>query len=41
MDKHCLFRKVILEGVGVLPRKTFSIGQAEEKLYYLECRRIR
>ena len=25
---------------GVLPRKTFSMGHAEEKRYYLECRRI-
>ena len=25
---------------GVLPRKTFSIGHAEEKRYYLECRKI-
>ena len=25
---------------GVLPRKTFSIGCAEEKRYYLECRKI-
>lgn len=26
---------------GVLPRKTFSMGHAEEKRYYLEARRIR
>ena len=26
---------------GVLPRKTFSMGHAEEKRYYLECRRIK
>jgi hypothetical protein len=25
---------------GVLPRKTFSMGHAQEKRYYLECRRI-
>ncbi len=25
---------------GVLPKKTFSMGHAEEKRYYLECRRI-
>ena len=25
---------------GSLPRKTFSIGHAEEKRYYLECRKI-
>ncbi len=38
MDKHDLFRTVILD--GVLPKKTFSMGEAEEKRYYLECRRI-
>ena len=25
---------------GVLPRKTFSMGEAHEKRYYLECRNI-
>ncbi len=25
---------------GVLPKKTFSMGHAEEKRYYMECRRI-
>lgn len=39
MDKRDLFRTVILD--GVLPRKTFSMGEADEKRYYLECRRIR
>ncbi len=39
MSKRDLFRTVILD--GVLPRKTFSMGEAEEKRYYLECRRIR
>jgi len=29
---------VILE--GALPRKTFSLGQAREKRYYMEARRI-
>ncbi len=38
MDKHALFRTVILD--GALPKKTFSMGEAEEKRYYLECRRI-
>ena len=38
MDKRDLFRTVILE--GVLPKKTFSMGKAEEKRFYLECRRI-
>lgn len=39
MSKQELFRTVILD--GVLPRKTFSMGEAEEKRYYLECRTIR
>lgn len=39
MSKHDLFPTVKLD--GVLPRKTFSMGEAEEKRYYLECRRIR
>lgn len=39
MSKQDLFKTVILE--GVLPRKTFSMGEAEEKRYYLECRKIK
>ncbi len=39
MDKHELFKTVILD--GALPRKTFSMGEAEEKRFYLECRKIR
>lgn len=39
MEKTELFRTVILD--GVLPRKTFSMGEAEEKRFYLECRKIR
>lgn len=39
MNKHDLFRTVIQD--GVLPRKTFSMGEAGEKRYYLECRRIK
>ncbi|MGE5613851.1 MAG: DUF1015 domain-containing protein, partial [Bacillota bacterium] len=39
MSKYDLFKTVISD--GVLPRKTFSMGEAEEKRYYLECRRIR
>ncbi|HHW48939.1 MAG TPA: DUF1015 domain-containing protein [Clostridiaceae bacterium] len=39
MDKHDLFKTVILD--GALPRKTFSMGEAEEKRFYLECRKIR
>ena len=38
IDKDSLFPG-ILSG-GVLPRKTFSMGEAEEKRYYLEARRI-
>ena len=37
-EKQDLLRGVA-EG-GVLPKKTFSMGIAEEKRYYLECRRI-
>lgn len=36
--KKDLFRGVILD--GVLPRKTFSMGEAQEKRYYMEARRI-
>ena len=39
MKKEELFQTVILE--GALPRKTFSMGEAPEKRYYLESRRIR
>ena len=36
--KSDLFKGVVLG--GVLPRKTFSMGHAEEKRYYIECRKI-
>ena len=39
MEKHQLFRGVI--SGGALPRKTFSMGHAREKRYYLEGRAIR
>jgi uncharacterized protein (DUF1015 family) len=39
MEKHELFRGVI--SGGVLPRKTFSMGHAREKRYYLEGRKIK
>lgn len=39
MEKHQLFRGVI--SGGSLPRKTFSMGHAREKRYYLEGRVIR
>ncbi len=38
MNKHDLFKTVILD--GALPRKTFSMGEAEEKRFYMECRRL-
>jgi hypothetical protein len=38
MPKHDLFRTVQFE--GALPRKTFSMGEAHEKRYYMECRFI-
>lgn len=34
LEKGDLFRGVVLG--GVLPRKTFSMGHAEEKRYYIE-----
>lgn len=38
LKKEDLFRGIILD--GVLPRKTFSMGEAQEKRYYMEARRI-
>ncbi len=38
MDKRQLFRTVILD--GALPRKTFSMGEAWEKRFYMEARRL-
>ncbi|MBR1865939.1 MAG: DUF1015 domain-containing protein [Lachnospiraceae bacterium] len=38
IDKEDLFRGVIMD--GVLPRKTFSMGEANEKRYYMECKRL-
>ena len=38
MEKKELFSTVILD--GALPRKTFSMGHAQDKRFYLECRRI-
>lgn len=38
MHKSDLFKTVILE--GALPRKTFSLGQAHEKRFYMEARKI-
>ncbi|MBQ3053383.1 MAG: DUF1015 domain-containing protein [Clostridia bacterium] len=39
MDKSDLFTAI--KNDGVLPRKTFSIGEAFEKRFYLECRKIK
>ncbi len=39
MDKSDLFRTVIAD--GVFPKKSFSIGHARDKRYYLECRKIK
>jgi len=39
MEKSQLFRGVVAD--GVLPRKTFSMGHAREKRYYLEGRKIK
>ena len=39
MEKERLFPTVIFD--GVLPRKTFSMGHANDKRFYLEARRIR
>ena len=39
MAKSQLFRTVICD--GALPRKTFSMGHAEDKRYYIECRKIK
>lgn len=38
MAKGELFRTVILD--GALPRKTFSMGEAKEKRFYMEARKI-
>ena len=39
MDKQELFPCVIRD--GTLPRKTFSMGEAHDKRFYLEARKIR
>jgi len=38
MDKSDLFKTVIVD--GALPRKTFSMGEAREKRFYMEARKI-
>lgn len=39
IEKSQLFKGIIMD--GVLPRKTFSMGHANEKRYYIEGRRIK
>ncbi len=38
LDKSAFFRAV--RDLGILPRKTFSMGHAHEKRFYMECRKI-
>ena len=38
ISKNAFFKSVIDE--GALPRKTFSMGHAKDKRFYMECRRI-
>lgn len=38
MDKNTFFKAVVQD--GALPRKTFSLGHANEKRYYMEGKRI-
>jgi hypothetical protein len=38
ISKHDLFKTIVRD--GALPRKTFSMGEADEKRFYLEARRI-
>ncbi len=39
MSKHELFKTVIFD--GALPRKTFSMGEAHDKRFYMEGRKIK
>jgi len=39
MEKNDLFTTVIKD--GALPRKTFSMGEAQDKRFYLECKKIK
>lgn len=39
MEKNDLFTTVIKD--GSLPRKTFSMGEAADKRFYLECRKVK
>jgi hypothetical protein len=39
IPKDTFFKTIIID--GALPRKTFSMGHADEKRFYLECRKIK
>lgn len=39
IDKHTFFDTIIAD--GALPRKTFSMGEAHEKRFYMEARKIK
>ena len=38
IGKDAFFRSIAVD--GPLPRKTFSLGHANDKRFYMECRRI-
>jgi hypothetical protein len=38
IGKNAFYRTIILD--GALPRKTFSMGHAKDKRFYMECRKI-
>ena len=38
IEKNQFFQGIVTD--GILPRKTFSMGHAREKRYYLEARKI-
>jgi len=38
INKHHFFQTIMRD--GALPRKTFSLGEADDKRFYLECRKI-
>ncbi len=38
IDKHSFFQTIVKD--KTFPRKTFSMGEADEKRYYIECRKI-
>ena len=39
IPKQSLFETILID--GALPRKTFSMGTAADKRFYLECRKIK